>query len=283
MSWFKRTVKNILTDTEDKKDIQAGLWIKCENCKQILYQAELQRNHNVCYKCNYHFRIPANTYIELLLDTDSRSQLFADIKPTDPLQFKAKKRYSDQLLAAQKKTGANDAVMVFEGELEKQPVVLVVMDFSFIGGSMGSVVGEVISRATDVALTKKKPLIIVSASGGARMMEGAISLMQMAKTAAKLGQLAEAGVPYLSVLTDPTTGGVSASFAMLGDLNIAEPGALIGFAGERVIKQTIGADLPEGFQRAEFLLEKGFLDLIVPRKELKQKIHDILSILYAQA
>lgn len=283
MSWFKRTVKNILTDTEDKKDIQAGLWIKCENCKQILYQAELQRNHNVCYKCNYHFRIPANAYIDLLLDTNGRTPLFTHVKPGDPLQFKAKKRYSDQLLVAQKKTGANDAVKVFEGELEKQPIVLVVMDFSFIGGSMGSVVGELIARATDVAREKQKPLIIVSASGGARMMEGALSLMQMAKTSAKLGQLADAGIPYISVMTDPTTGGVSASFAMLGDLNIAEPGALIGFAGERVIKQTIGADLPEGFQRAEFLLEKGFLDLIVPRKELKQKIHDILSILYAQA
>ncbi len=283
MSWFKRTVKNILTDTEDKKDIQAGLWIKCENCKQILYQAELQRNHNVCYKCNYHFRITAQAYVELLLDEENRQKLFTNVKPADPLQFKAQKRYSDQLLAAQKKSGSNDAIHVYTGTLEKMPITLAVMDFSFIGGSMGSVVGELISRATDYAREHHIPLIVVSASGGARMMEGAISLMQMAKTAAKLGQLGEAGVPYISVMTDPTTGGVSASFAMLGDINIAEPGALIGFAGQRVIKQTIGADLPEGFQRAEFLLEKGFLDLIVPRKQMKQKIHEILSILNVPA
>lgn len=283
MSWFKRTVKNILTDTEDKKDIQAGLWIKCENCKQILYQAELQRNHSVCYKCNYHFRVPANTYVDLLLDENDRQPRFTNVKPTDPLQFKAQKRYSDQLAAAQKKTGSNDAVKVFEGHSSGIPVVLAVMDFSFIGGSMGSVVGELIARAVDLAREQRKPLIIVSASGGARMMEGSYSLMQMAKTAAKLGQLGDAGVPYISLMTDPTTGGVSASFAMLGDVNMAEPGALIGFAGQRVIKQTIGADLPEGFQRAEFLLEKGFLDLIVPRKELKQKIFEILSILHVPA
>ena len=283
MSWFKRTVKNILTDTEDKKDIQAGLWIKCENCKQILYQVELQRNHNVCYKCNYHFRITAQAYVELLLDEGNRQKLFANVKPSDPLQFKAQKRYSDQLIAAQKKSGSNDAIHVYTGTLERLPIILAVMDFSFIGGSMGSVVGELISRATDYAREHHIPLIVVSASGGARMMEGAISLMQMAKTAAKLGQLGEAGVPYISVMTDPTTGGVSASFAMLGDINIAEPGALIGFAGQRVIKQTIGADLPEGFQRAEFLLKNGFLDLIVPRKQMKQKIHEILSILNVPA
>lgn len=283
MSWFKRTVRNILTDTEDKKDIQAGLWIKCDNCKQILYQAELQRNHHVCYKCGYHFRVPANTYIELLLDENDRQARFTTVKPGDPLQFKAQKRYSDQLTAAQKKTGSNDAVKVFEGLSSGIPVVLAVMDFSFIGGSMGSVVGELIARATDLARETRKPLIIVSASGGARMMEGSYSLMQMAKTAAKLGQLGDAGIPYISLMTDPTTGGVTASFAMLGDVNMAEPGALIGFAGQRVIKQTIGADLPEGFQRAEFLLEKGFLDLIVPRKELKQKIYEILSILHVPA
>ncbi|MCF7796987.1 MAG: acetyl-CoA carboxylase, carboxyltransferase subunit beta [Lentisphaeria bacterium] len=283
MSWFKRTVRNILTDTEDKKDIQAGLWIKCENCKQILYQAELQRNYHVCYKCNYHFRVPANTYVDLLLDENDRQPRFTNVKPADPLQFKAQKKYSDQLTTAQKKTGSNDAVKVFEGHSSGIPVVLAVMDFSFIGGSMGSVVGELIARATDLARETRKPLIIVSASGGARMMEGSYSLMQMAKTAAKLGQLGDAGIPYISLMTDPTTGGVTASFAMLGDVNMAEPGALIGFAGQRVIKQTIGADLPEGFQRAEFLLEKGFLDLIVPRKELKQKIHEILSILHVPA
>jgi len=283
MSWFRRKEKNIQTENSEKKDIKEGLWVKCPSCRQILYKAELIQSNNVCYKCGYHFRIPAAKYIDLILDEEGRQNHFQDVKPRDPLKFKAKKKYSDQLIAAQQKTGQNDAVRVLEGFLEKKPVILAVMDFLFIGGSMGSAVGELLSKAASLAREKKVPLIIISASGGARMMEGAYSLMQMAKTAAKLSQLAEEKIPYISIMTDPTTGGVTASFAMLGDINIAEPGALIGFAGARVIKQTIGADLPEGFQRAEFLLEKGFLDLVVPRDNLKQQIAEILDILYVQA
>lgn len=283
MSWFRRKDKHIQTESSDKKDIKEGLWVKCPSCRQILYKAELLQSNNVCYKCGYHFRIPASNYIDILLDIEGRQSYFQDIKPQDPLKFKAKKRYSEQLSAAQQKTGQNEAVQVTEGRLNNRMVVLAVMDFSFIGGSMGSAVGELLAKAADLARDKKYPLIIVSASGGARMMEGAYSLMQMAKTSAKLSQLAAEKVPYISLMTDPTTGGVTASFAMLGDINMAEPGALIGFAGQRVIKQTIGADLPEGFQRAEFLLDKGFLDMIVAREDLKQKMTEILDILYAQA
>jgi len=281
MSWFRRKDKNIQTESSEKREIKEGLWVKCPNCRQILYKAELLQSNNVCYKCRYHFRIDASNYVDLLLDDEGRTQHFRNIKPKDPLKFKAQKRYSDQLAAAQQRTGSNDAVQVFEGSLNQRRVILAVMDFSFIGGSMGSAVGELLARATDLAMQKQAPLIIVSASGGARMMEGAFSLMQMAKTSAKLSQLADAKIPYISIMTDPTTGGVTASFAMLGDINIAEPGALIGFAGQRVIKQTIGADLPEGFQRAEFLLEKGFLDLIVARDELKRKVSEVLDILHA--
>jgi len=283
MSWFRRKDKNIQTKNSEKKDIKEGLWVKCPSCRQILYKAELKQSNNVCYKCSYHFRIPAGNYIDLLLDTAGRQRHFEHIKPLDPLKFKAKKKYSDQLAAAQQRTGHNEAVQVFEGLMFEKPIVVAVMDFSFIGGSMGSAVGELLAKSADLSRAKKIPLIIVSASGGARMMEGAYSLMQMAKTSAKLGQLAEAKIPYISIMTDPTTGGVTASFAMLGDVNIAEPGALIGFAGQRVIKQTIGADLPEGFQRAEFLLEKGFLDLIIPRDDLKQQVAEILDILHAKA
>ncbi|NQV51012.1 MAG: acetyl-CoA carboxylase carboxyltransferase subunit beta [Candidatus Marinimicrobia bacterium] len=280
MSWFRRQGKNIQTENSEKKDIQEGLWVKCPSCRQILYKAELLQSNNVCYKCSYHFRIPASSYVELLLDPEGRKAHFQNIKPLDPLKFKAQKKYSDQITAAQTKTGHNEAVQVIEGHMTGKPVVLAVMDFSFIGGSMGSAVGEILSRAIDLAREKKIPLIIISASGGARMMEGAYSLMQMAKTSAKLSQLAEAKLPFISIMTDPTTGGVTASFAMLGDVNIAEPGALIGFAGARVIKQTIGADLPEGFQRAEFLLDKGFLDLVVARDDLKRQVTEILDILH---
>ncbi len=283
MSWFRRKDKNIQTASSEKKDIKEGLWVKCPSCRQILYKAELMQSNNVCYKCGYHFRIPASNYIEILLDTEGRQGYFQDIKPCDPLKFKAQKKYSDQLSAAQQKTGKNDAVQVIQGQINGRPVVLAVMDFSFIGGSMGSAVGELLARAADLSREKKYPLIIISASGGARMMEGAYSLMQMAKTSAKLSQLDHEKIPYISLMTDPTTGGVTASFAMLGDINMAEPGALIGFAGPRVIKQTIGADLPEGFQRAEFLLEKGFLDMIVARDDLKSKITEILEILHVQA
>ncbi|NQV30257.1 MAG: acetyl-CoA carboxylase carboxyltransferase subunit beta [Candidatus Marinimicrobia bacterium] len=280
MSWFRRKVKNIQTQNSEKKDVQEGLWVKCPSCRQILYKAELLQSNNVCYKCGYHFRIPASSYIELLLDSEERQSHFQNIKPTDPLKFKAQKKYSEQLVAAQTKTGHNEAILVTEGLISGKPVILAVMDFSFIGGSMGSAMGEILARAIDLAREKKTPMIIVSASGGARMMEGAYSLMQMAKTSAKLSQLADAKLPFISIMTDPTTGGVTASFAMLGDVNIAEPGALIGFAGARVIKQTIGADLPEGFQRAEFLLDKGFLDLVVPRDDLKRQVTEILDILH---
>ena len=283
MSWFRRKEKNIQTENSEKKDIQEGLWVKCPSCRQILYKAELLQSNNVCYKCGYHFRIPASNYVDILLDAEERISHFKNVKSLDPLKFKAQKKYSEQLDAARKKTGHNDAVQVMEGRMHGKPVVLAVMDFSFIGGSMGSAVGELLARAADLAREKKSPLIIVSASGGARMMEGALSLMQMAKTSAKLSQLADAKIPYISIMTDPTTGGVTASFAMLGDINIAEPGALIGFAGARVIKQTIGADLPEGFQRAEFLLEKGFLDMVVPRDDLKKQVTEILDILHVQA
>lgn len=283
MAWFRRKDKNIQTESSEKKDIKEGLWVKCPSCRQILYKAELLQSNNVCYKCGHHFRIPASNYINILLDEEGRQDHFREIKPKDPLKFKAQKKYSDQLHAAQEKTGMNDAVRVVEGSLSGKPVILAVMDFSFIGGSMGSAVGELLARATDLAREKKQPLIIISASGGARMMEGAYSLMQMAKTSAKLSRLADEKVPYISIMTDPTTGGVTASFAMLGDINIAEPGALIGFAGARVIKQTIGEDLPEGFQRAEFLLEKGFLDMVVPRDDLKRQVAEILDILYAEA
>ena len=283
MSWFRRKDKNIQTDNAEKKDIQEGLWVKCPSCRQILYKAELLQANNVCYKCGYHFRIAASNYIDILLDSEGRQNHFGEITSEDPLKFKAKKKYSDQLHAAQLKTGNQEAVQVLEGFMNGNPVVLAVMDFTFIGGSMGSAVGELLARAADLAREKRFPLIIVSASGGARMMEGAYSLMQMAKTSAKLGQLADARIPYISIMTDPTTGGVTASFAMLGDVNIAEPGALIGFAGARVIKQTIGADLPDGFQRAEFLLEKGFLDLVVPRDALKQQVTEILNILHVPA
>lgn len=283
MSWFRRKDKNIQTDSAEKKDIKEGLWVKCPSCRQILYKAELMQSNNVCYKCGYHFRIPAANYVDILLDTEGRQAHFQNLKPKDPLKFKAQKKYSEQLSAAQHKTGQNDAVRVLEGSMNDKKVVLAVMDFAFIGGSMGSAVGELLARAADLARDNRYPLIIVSASGGARMMEGAYSLMQMAKTSAKLSLLAEAKIPFISIMTDPTTGGVTASFAMLGDVNIAEPGALIGFAGARVIKQTIGADLPVGFQRAEFLLEKGFLDMVVPRDDLKQQVTEILNILYVQA
>ena len=283
MSWFKRKDKNIQTENAEKKDIQEGLWVKCPSCRQILYKAELMQVSNVCYKCGFHFRIPAASYVDILLDPEGREAHFKNIGPGDPLKFKAQKRYSDQITAAQHKTGHKEAVQVVQGQMNSIPVILAVMDFSFIGGSMGSAVGELLARAVDLAREFGCPLIIVSASGGARMMEGAFSLMQMAKTSAKLGQLAAEKIPYVSIMTDPTTGGVTASFAMLGDVNIAEPGALIGFAGPRVIKQTIGADLPEGFQRAEFLLEKGFLDMVVPRESLKQQVTDILDILYVPA
>jgi acetyl-CoA carboxylase carboxyl transferase subunit beta len=281
MSWFKRSKENIATDTAERRELPDGLWTKCEQCGEIIHKTELEQNLFTCGKCNAHFRIGSKEYIQILLDGDSFKEQDKRMRSVDPLRFVDTKRYRDRIPEAIKKSGLSDAVRWGTGSMENRPVVLAVMDFSFIGGSMGSVVGEKVGRAIDRAWRSKSPLIIVSASGGARMMEGALSLMQMAKCAAKLSRLAEARIPYISVLTDPTTGGVTASYSMLGDLNIAEPGALIGFAGPRVIRQTIGKDLPPGFQRSEFLLEHGFVDMIVHRKELKTTISHVLGLLFS--
>src|SRR6056297_2108428 len=269
MAWFRRKKKKV--SSKKKKDVPGGLWVKCRKCSEILYKKELKKNKGVCPNCRYHFRIPADDYIDILLD--NYTEFNQNIKSTDPLNFKAQKKYTDQLKRYQKKTGQNSAVKTVVGEMNSYDVILCVMDFRFIGGSMGSVLGEKIARAIDRARQEKLPLIIVSSSGGARMMEGILSLMQMAKTSAKLAQLHESGGLYISILADPTTGGTTASYAMLGDINIAEPGALIGFAGPRVVKDTTGKDLPEGFQKSEFLLEHGFLDFITHRRELKKKIN----------
>jgi acetyl-CoA carboxylase carboxyl transferase subunit beta len=255
------------------------MWVKCEHCGEIIHKKELEQHLYTCSKCNAHFRVGSKEYIALLLDTDSFKEHDRKMRSADPLKFADSKRYRDRIPEAIKKTGLYDAVRYGTGTIEKKSVVFAAMDFNFIGGSMGSVVGEKIGRAIDLALKKRFPLVIVSASGGARMMEGALSLMQLAKTSAKLSRLAEANVPYISILTDPTTGGVTASYAMLGDVNVAEPNALIGFAGPRVIRQTIGKDLPPGFQRSEFLLEHGFIDLIVHRKELRTTVSQLLVFL----
>ncbi|MEJ2634481.1 MAG: acetyl-CoA carboxylase, carboxyltransferase subunit beta [Calditrichia bacterium] len=279
MDWFKKK-KGI--STVEKKVLPDGLWIKCDQCGEIIYRSQLQNRMNVCPKCEYHFRVSSREYIEYLFDENSFEEFNEHIAPGDPLNFRDKKKYVDRLKDAQKKTGLLDAVVTGFGTVMGHRVSAAVMDFTFIGGSMGSVVGEKISRAIDQARENKIPMIIVSASGGARMMEAAFSLMQMAKTSAKLSQLADAGLPYISILTDPTTGGTTASFAMLGDVQIAEPSALIGFAGQRVIKQTIGQDLPEGFQRAEFLLEHGFVDMIVHRMEMRPTVGRIIELLNAK-
>ncbi len=277
MDWFKRK-KGI--DTGEKKTIPDGLWVKCDNCGEIIYRAELQKRMFVCPKCDNHFRITSKEFIEFYFDEKSFKEVNGHIKSVDPLKFKDSKKYTDRLKAAQKATGLNDAVVTGSATIEGQPVIAAIMDFSFIGGSMGSVVGEKIARATDIAREQRHPLLIISASGGARMMESALSLMQLAKTSAKLAQLEDAGVPFIAILTDPTTGGTTASFAMLGDIQIAEPGALIGFAGQRVIKQTIGQDLPDGFQTAEFVQEHGFIDMIVHRHEMRETLARLLRLLW---
>lgn len=279
MDWFKRAKGGI---TPQKKKEMPELWVKCPTCNEIIYKRELEKNRSVCSKCGHHFRITPQDYIDLLADANCFAEFNSDIHPVDFLRFRGNKKYADQLRDAARRCNNADALVTGHALLFGHPVVLVVMDFSFIGGSMGSVVGEKFSLAVDEALRRRAPLIAVSASGGARMMEGALSLMQMAKTSAKLAQLADAGVPFISILTNPTTGGVTASYAMLGDLNIAEPGALIGFAGPRVIKQTIGQDLPESFQTAEFLLKHGFLDLIVSRQDMRERLGQILIVLTDQ-
>ena len=273
MPWFKKTkTPKPVREDRPRSNVPEGLWVKCEGCKEVVYSRDLEQNLRVCPKCGHHFRIDAPARIALLLDDDEPQRLFDGIAPKDPLHFKDTKRYRDRLKGYQEALGENDAVIVVEGHLDAVPVVLAVMDYRFMGGSMGSVVGEKITRAAERAEESGRPLVVVSASGGARMQEGVLSLMQMAKISAALARLAEAGLPYISVLTDPTTGGVTASYAMLGDLNIAEPKALIGFAGPRVIEQTIRQTLPEGFQRSEFLVEHGMVDLITPRAEMKPAI-----------
>jgi len=267
MAWFKKPKQKL--QAAERRDLPADVFEKCPRCGEIFYRARLAQNLNVCPSCAFHLRIDAESYIRLLLDDGEYQELGQELRSADPLEFTDLKPYKQRLDAAERKAGTGDAMRTVRGELEGIPVCLAVMDFAFIGGSMGSVVGEKLARLGLVALEAREPLIVVSASGGARMMEGILSLMQMAKTSAVLARLHEAGVPYISVLTDPTTGGVTASYAMLGDLIVAEPGALIGFAGPRVIEQTIKQELPEGFQRSEFLLEHGMLDQIIDRRELK--------------
>jgi acetyl-CoA carboxylase carboxyl transferase subunit beta len=280
MTWFKRDKKAIeqTTPPEERRVRTEGLWVKCESCRTIVFRKDLEANLYVCPKCQFHFKMNAKKRLEMLLD-GRYTEHDAGMTSTDPLKFTDTKPYAARLKEARKKLGMNDAVITAEGQLNGRPVVCCAMEFGFIGGSMGAVVGEKVTRGIELAMDSRTPFIAVSCSGGARMMEGTISLMQLAKVAAALAKLDEAKLPYISLLTDPTTGGVTASFAMLGDLNIAEPGALIGFAGPRVIEQTIGQKLPEGFQRSEFLLEHGFLDAIVPRTELKAFLATSLDLL----
>jgi len=277
MAWFKREKQKIKPVV--KKGVPDGLWVKCPTCSEFLYKPELEKSLSVCRHCSHHFRVEPSIYHSLLLDSGSSKELFINLQSEDLLQFKAGKKYKDQLVAAKKKTGQKDAINCYHGKIEDRDVALGIMNFSFIGGSMGSVVGEKVARLIDYAHENNLPLILICASGGARMQEGAISLMQLAKTSSKLAQFSEGGGLYIPILTDPTTGGVTASYGMLGDIILAEPGALIGFAGPRVIKQTIGQDLPEGFQRTEFLKEKGFVDHIVTRDKMKATLYSLISML----
>ncbi|MBU2927557.1 acetyl-CoA carboxylase, carboxyltransferase subunit beta [Winogradskyella psychrotolerans] len=281
MAWFKRKDKGIHTSTEEKKDTPKGLWYKSPTGK-IIDTKELEQNFYVSPEDGYHVRIGSNEYFQILFDDNKFKELDANLTSKDPLKFEDTKKYPDRLKAAQAKTKLNDAVRTAVGKSNGQDLVIACMDFSFIGGSMGSVVGEKIARAADYAIKKKTPLMIISKSGGARMMEAALSLMQLAKTSVKLAQMADAGIPYISLCTDPTTGGTTASFAMLGDINIAEPGALIGFAGPRIVRDTTGKELPEGFQTSEFLLEHGFLDFITHRKDLKKRVNLYIDLIKNQ-
>lgn len=274
MSWFRKPKQKL--QATDRREPPSEIFDKCPNCSEILYRERLVKNAHVCPACAHHFRISASDYVDLLLDTDSFTEMDEELRSGDPLDFTDLKAYRDRLVAAEEKTGAGEAVLTGEGKLDDIFVSIAIMNFAFIGGSMGSVVGEKIARAGRRALDQRNPLLVVSASGGARMMEGVLSLMQMAKTSAVLARLDEEGLPFISVLTDPTTGGVTASFAMLGDVILAEPGALIGFAGPRVIEQTIKQELPEGFQRSEFLLEHGMVDRIVDRRELRSTLATLL-------
>ena len=277
MPWFKRSKENISPDTQ-KKELPDGLWEKCPGCGEIIHNKQLESDLWTCLKCEHHFRIGSQEYINILLDQGSFKEMHRKMKSADPLKFEDTKKYTDRVNSTIKKLGLYDAIKIGTGKLEGKNIAFGCMDFKFIGGSMGSVVGEKVARITDKAYKSKIPLVLVSASGGARMMEGAYSLMQLAKTSSRLARLSEEKIPYISVLTDPTTGGTTASYAMLGDFNIAEPKALIGFAGPRVIKQTIGRDLPEGFQRSEFLLDKGFVDIVSTRQNLKHTISTLLDL-----
>jgi len=277
MSWFEKLMPSRISTENRTRSVPEGVWIKCSRCDAQLYRNELERNLQVCPKCDYHMRIGARQRLEFFLDPDSQTELAGHLEPEDPLKFRDSKRYRDRLVQAQKKTGEKDALVAVAGTLLGRPVVACAFEFAFMGGSMGSVVGERFSRAAQHATDNGMPMIAFSASGGARMQEALFSLLQMAKTSAALARLGEKNVPYISVLTDPTTGGVSASLAMLGDVNIAEPGALIGFAGPRVIEQTVRQTLPEGFQRSEFLLDHGAIDMIIDRREMSAQIADLLA------
>lgn len=279
MAWFRREKKGISTTTEEKKEAPDGLWNKCPNCKKALHSADLIENKYVCHYCDYHLRIGSKEYFQVLFDDNQFTELFENLTSGDPLNFTDSKPYTSRIIETTAKTGLKDAIRAAHGKVNGQELMVACMDFNFIGGSMGSVVGEKIARSIDYSIEHKVPFLMISKSGGARMMEAAFSLMQMAKTSAKLALLAQAKIPYISLLTDPTTGGVTASYAMLGDINIAEPGALIGFAGPRVIKETIKKDLPKGFQTSEFVLEHGFLDFIVDRRQMKEKLATFLKMM----
>jgi acetyl-CoA carboxylase carboxyl transferase subunit beta len=280
MSWFEKLMpRRIRTEGGAKKAVPEGLWTKCPGCGAILYRAEMERNLDVCPKCSFHNRVNARRRLDLFLDPEPREEIGAMLEPMDPLKFKDSKRYKERIVAAQKETGEKDALVVIRGQLKGIELVAAAFEFGFMGGSMGSVVGERFVRGATVALERNCPLVCFSASGGARMQESLFSLMQMAKTSAALGRLAKRGVPFVSIMTDPTMGGVSASLAMLGDVNIAEPGALIGFAGPRVIEQTVREKLPEGFQRSEFLLEHGAVDMIVDRRDMRDRVGNLLTLL----
>ena len=272
MSWFKRNKEGITTSTSDKKEIPEGLWVRCSNCKTLFSSDDLAKNNYVCNRCSHHERIGSEEYFKIIFDEGKYKELNPNTVSGDPLRFEDTKKYTDRVKATQKSSGLKDAIRTAKGKIDGMDFIIAAMDFSFIGGSMGSVMGEKIAKAIDEAIKLKAPFMIISKSGGARMMEAGYSLMQMAKVSGKLGQLSDAKLPYISYLTDPTTGGVTASFAMLGDINISEPGALIAFAGPRVVKETIGRDLPDDFQTSEFLLEHGFLDYIVDRTEIREKL-----------
>ena len=280
MGWFKRTSQGIFTDSKSKKDVPEGLWYKCPNCKQLVPKEEHEKNDSVCAHCDYHTRISSLQYFSILFDNNKYVEVNKELQSLDPLSFQDTKKYSDRLSKAKLETSFNEAISTAYGKLNNQMIAIAVMNFEFIGGSISSAVGEKICRIIKLAIKKKMPLLIISKSGGARMMEAAFSLMQLAKTSGYLSLLSKEKIPYISLLTDPTFGGATASFSMLGDINIAEPNALIGFAGPRVVKETIGKDLPEGFQRSEFLLEKGFLDFIVHRNDLKEKISKFINMVY---